>query len=124
MTVKMSSAQLQEVLGVVPGTLRSLANERDFWRKEAQSRMLHEDAEKVARAMHEKGINAETPLEDLIGSLEKAAAAGHLVKIAEAVDMVGPNMEQKIASLTGDGNDTASEMTTSEFTRFIMGGVG
>lgn len=121
---KMSSEQLQQVLEVVPGTLRSLASERDYWKKEAQGRMRHEEAEKVARAMHDKGINVDTPLNDLIENLEKAAAAGNLSRIAEAVEMVGPDMGQKIASLTGDQSTAASSVMATEFERFIVGGVG
>lgn len=121
---KLSSEQLQQVLEVIPGTLRSLAGERDYWRKEAQSRMHHEDAEKVARAMHDKGINADTPIDNLIENLEKAAYAGNLEKIAEAVDMVGPDMGQKIASLTGDASTVASTGSSTDFERYIVGGVG
>lgn len=121
---KLSSDQLQQVLDAVPGTLRKLAAERDYWRTEAQTRMVHEDAEKVAHAMHEKGINVDVPINDLIETLEKAAAQGKLEKIADAVDMVGPDMGQKIASLTGDESTAASEQTNSGFERYLMGGVG
>jgi hypothetical protein len=121
---KLSYDQLQQVLEVVPGTLRSLAAERDHWRKEAQARMQHEEAEKVARAMHDKGINVDTPIGTLIENLEKAAAAGKLEKIAEAVDMVGPDMGQKIASLAGDSSTAASGLSSTEFERYLVGGVG
>lgn len=121
---KLSSEQLEQVLEAVPGTLHSLASERDYWRKEAQSRMVREDAEKVAFAMHEKGINTDVPINSLIETLEKAAAQGKLASIADAVDMVGPDMGQKIASLTGDDSTVASGMTSNELERFIMGGVG
>ena len=121
---KLSSDQLQQVLDAVPGTLRSLAAERDYWRKEAQARMLREDAEKVAHAMHEKGINSDVPINSLIETLEKAAAQGKLEKIADAVDMVGPDMGLKIASLTNDESSVASGVVQNELERFIVGGVG
>lgn len=119
---KLSAEQVQQVLDQVPGTLRKLAAERDFWKKEAQARMNRDEAEKVASAMQEKGINADVPFKDLVDQLEKAASTGRLEKIAEAVDMVGPNMGEKIAQLTGD--DRAVSGDSSELTRFLMGGVG
>ncbi len=124
MTTKLSSEQLQHVLEVVPGTLRSLASERDYWRKEAQARMQRDEATKVAQAMHEKGINSDTPIADLVGQLEKAAEAGKLEMIAASVEMAGPDMGSKIASLTGDGSTRASDGSGNEFERFILGGVG
>ncbi len=121
---KLSSDQLQQVLESVPGTIRSLASERDYWRKEAQSRMTREAAEKVAHAMHEKGINVDVSIGSLVETLEKAAAQGKLEKIADAVDMVGPDMGQKIATLTGDDSTASSGMSSNELERFLMGGVG
>lgn len=119
---KLSSEQMQQVLSQVPGTIRKLAEERDFWKKEAQARMQRDEAEKVASAMHEKGIQADVPFAQLVDQLEKAAQSGRLEKIAEAVDLVGPNMGEKIAQLTGDENAIAGD--SSQFERFILGGVG
>lgn len=119
---KLSAEQVQSVLSQVPGTLRKLAAERDFWKKEAESRMQRDEAEKVAHAMHEKGISVDVPINELVEQLEKAAQSGRLEKIAEAVDLVGPNMGQKIASLTNDENHTSGG--SSEFERFLLGGVG
>lgn len=120
---KLSSDQLQQVLSAVPGTIRSLAAERDFWKKEAQVRIIRDDAEKVAHAMHDKGINADTPFEALVENLEKQASEGNLEEIARAVEMVGPNMG-KIAHLTGDESTTASNVSSNELERFIVGGIG
>lgn len=122
MSEKLSSAQVQEVLGSVPGVIRGLVEERNFWRKEAQVRMRQDEAEKVATAMHDKGISTDVSYDDLVNQLEKAAETGKLEKIAEAVDLVGPNMGQKIASLTDDTG--RSQGGSTEFERFIMGGVG
>lgn len=118
---KVSSAQVQAVIGAVPGVIRGLAEERDFWRKEAQSRMRRDDAEKVASAMHDKGIQMDVPFEQLVDSLEKAASYGKLEQIAEAVDLVGPNMGEKIASLSDGGHLQGG---VSAFERFILGDVG
>ena len=48
---KISSQQIQEVLAAVPETLRKLASERDYWRKEAQTRIHRDEAEKVAHEL-------------------------------------------------------------------------
>lgn len=119
---KLSAEQINHVFGQVPETLRKLASERDFWKNEAQTRIRHEECAKVAQAMHEKGISLEVPLADLTSNLEKAAEAGKLEKIAEAVDMVGPNMGQKIASLTTD--EGHAQGASSSLEQFILGGIG
>ena len=122
MKTKMSAEQVQAVFSQVPGTIRKLAEERDFWKKEAQARMQKDEAEKVAHAMHEKGISVDVPFRDLVEQLEKAAESGKLEKIAEAVDLVGPNMGQKIASLTND--EGHAQGGSSAFEQFLLGGVG
>lgn len=119
---KLSAEQVQSVFGQVPETLRKLASERDFWRNEAQTRMRRDECEKVAHAMHEKGISVEVPFADLVNQLEKAAESGRLEKIAEAVDLVGPNMGQKIASLTND--EGHAQGGSSSFEQFLLGGIG
>jgi hypothetical protein len=121
---KLSSNQLQQVLGSVPSTLRKLAAERDYWKKEAQTHMTRDAAEKVAHAMHDKGIDTDVPFATLVESLEKAAAQGKLEKIADAVEMIGPDMGQKIAHLTGDDSTASSGAVSNDFERFLMGGVG
>lgn len=119
---KLSAEQINQVFSQVPGTLRKLAAERDFWKQEAETRMQHDEATKVASMMHEKGINADVPIKDLIEQLEKAASNGRLPQIAEAVEMVGPDMGTKIASLTNDEN--RAQGGSSAFESFILGGVG
>jgi hypothetical protein len=120
---KISNEQIQEVLAAVPGALRKMAEERDFWKQEAQQHMRRDDAEKVAHAMHSKGINADTDFSELVVQLEKAAEQGKLSNIADAVDMVGPDMGQKIASLAGENGPSVTG-GSSDLVRFILGGVG
>jgi len=119
---KVSSREVYEVLSQVPGVIRSLVEERDFWRKEAESRMLRDEAEKVANAMREKGISTDVPYEVLVEQLEKAASQGKLERIAEAVDLVGPNMGQKIANISND--DSHDHVGATDLERFILGGGG
>jgi uncharacterized protein (DUF2267 family) len=119
---KLSSEQAQAILGQIPGVIRGLVAERDFWQKEAQARMQRDDVEKVASAMHAKGISQDVSYSDLVEQLEKSAAAGELDTVRRAVDLVGPNMGEKIASLSSD--DGGSQSGASSFEQFIMGGVG
>lgn len=115
---KISQDQLAEVLGAVPGTLRKLASERDFWKEEALSRMHREEATKVAAEMHEKGINVEMGFPELVADLEKAASQGKLATIAQAVSYVGPDMSAKIAALTDRGTGEGGGLNKLE--AFIM----
>lgn len=119
---KVSSQQVHQVLGHVPETIRKLASERDFWKKEAQVRIRRDEAEKVAHAMHEKGIELDTPFETLVEMMEKAAEQGKLAEIERAVDYVGPNMGQKFASLTSD--DRVSGPAADPLTQYLVGGIG
>jgi len=121
---KLSSAQVQDLLTKSASAITQLAGERDFWKKEAQARMRHEEAEKVASAMHEKGIQSDVPYESLVAQMEKAAEEGKLEKIAAAVDLVGPNMGEKIGHLVGGNNDTQAPEGASDFIRFLHGTIG
>ncbi len=119
---KLSSDQVDRVLRVVPETLRSLAGERDYWRKTAEAYMRRGSAEKVAHAMHAKGVNVDVDLGSLIEQLEKKAEEGQLDRIAEAVDLIAPqDMGRKIASV---GEDTTGTSSSTDFERYIMGSVG
>lgn len=120
---KVSAAQIAELLEHVPETLRKLASERDFWKKEAQARIRRDEAEKVAHAMHEKSIELETPFEVLVDRLEKAAEQGKLAEIERAVEFVGPDMGRKFAQLTND--DRAYDGPGADpLTQYLVGGVG
>ena len=77
-------------------------------------------AEKVAAQMHQKGINTDIDFPTLVTSLEKAASEGKLDTIEEAVEMVGPDMSIKTASINHD----APAANGSEFERFLTGSVG
>ena len=116
------SSKMQQVLGYVPDTLRKLAEERDFWKKEAQVRIRRDEAIKVAKAMHDKGIEQHVPFDTLVDRMEKAAERGELQDIERAVDLVGPDMGQKIAQLTSD--ERIDYPGSDPLTRFLVGGIG
>lgn len=118
---KISAEKIIQVLGPIPGTLRKLASERDFWKKEAQSRIRKEEAAKVATAMHDKGLETDIPFDTLVERLEKAAEQGQLGRVADAVNMLGPDMGKKIAQLSDNSQDMAS---SDELTACILGNIG
>lgn len=120
---KVSSEQIVELFGHVPDTLRKLASERDFWKKEAQVRIRRDEAEKVAHAMQDKGIEMDTPFDVLVERMEKAAEQGKLGEIERAVDYVGPDMGRKFAQLTNDDRVTAGP-GADPLTQYLVGGIG
>ena len=120
---KVSHEQLQTILTQVPGTLRKLASERDFWREKALAHEQHAEIAKVAHMMQEKSINPELSDEQIFDMLEKAAEQGKLAEISRAVDMVAPDMGQKIASLS-ESSPSGGATAENRFINSIMGGNG
>ncbi len=118
------SQQEIDVLKEVPATLNKLAAERDFYKDKAAAYERRDEAVKVAQAMHEKGINTDVEFSDLVGRLEKQAEAGKLDEISRAVEMVGPDMGQKIASLSEPGSPGSGGGSVSDLERYVLGGVG
>ncbi len=119
---KLSMNQVYELVSEAPGVIRKLASERDHYKGLYETGVRHDDAEKTAAVMHQKGINMDTPMADLVANLEKAAEQGKLEQIRAAVDMVGPDMGTKVAQLAND--ESRITAGSSEFERFIVGGVG
>lgn len=94
MISKTSAEKIAAVLTEVPGTLRKLAQERQYWRDRAlqaegeQTKLAHRDRiEKLATEMQRKGLDASRSVGDCINLLEKKAAEGKLEVIEEAVGM-------------------------------------
>jgi CheY-specific phosphatase CheX len=117
-----------QVLADAGAIIRQLTAERDAALTKVASSQLkeaaykrHVHAEKVAMQMHQKGINTDIALPDLVTDLEKAAQEGRLTTIEEAVDMVGPDMSFKTASIHDAPTAGAGE---DDLTRFLIGGIG
>lgn len=117
---KISHEQIQMLLTEAPTVLRKLAEERDFYKEKAACLERRDHAEKVAFAMHNKGIDTDVAFEDLVTRLEKVAEQGKLEEWERSVEMVGPNMGVKTASVSDETVSTSS----SDFERYIMGNVG
>jgi uncharacterized protein related to proFAR isomerase len=122
MAEKLSSQKVAEVLVDAAQALRKTAKERDEYKKLAEGLQRRDQAEKLAAQMHEKGLETDTDVADLADRLEKAAQAGKIDTIAAAVDLVGPDMGEKIAKLTTD--ETRVSAGSSNLERFIFGDVG
>lgn len=118
---KISNEQKLAVLGEVPGVIRSLVAENDMLRTKVASMERRDQAEKLAVNMHSKGLELDKTASELADNLEKAAQQGKFETIREAVDMIGPDMGAKLASVA---NNDVGTSTGSDLERYLVGGVG
>lgn len=118
---KISNEQISQVLHEAPGMIRALVSENDGLRTKLANMERRDAAEKLAEAMHAKGLELDKTAEELVENLEKAAQQGKFETIRAAVDMVGPDMGEKIGSV---GNNDAGAATGSDLERYLVGGVG
>lgn len=117
---KISNSKIAQVLSDTQKVLLSVTAERDKLASANASMYRRMEAEKLATAMHEKGLRLEFDRGELVSELEKAAEEGRLPVIQEAVDMVAPNM-----GLTGTlSSDEASGGGATALESFILGNVG
>lgn len=114
---KLSAEDQHAVLAEVPGVLRKLAAERDYFKGELLKRAGRDRIEKIAAAMVDKGLRSGTVAE-VADNLAKEAAAGELdVEVTErAVEMVGPNMGHKHAHISDEYSGAAG----SALERFLV----
>ncbi len=117
---ELDKEKVAKVLKDAGAALRSVTSERDKLAAENALLRRRDEAQKTASVMHAKGIHREVDFDTLVGNLEKAAEAGRLHVIQEAMEMVGPNMGS-LGSLTSD--DVASGGSNA-FESFILGDVG
>ena len=124
--VRMDQEKVAQVLRDAGTAMRAVATERD----EAVDKLAEANAklaayerrtmaEKVAAQMHHKGINTDVEFSDLVSDLEKAASEGKLGTIENAVEMVGPDMSLKTASI-----HDSPRASGNAFEAFLLGGVG
>lgn len=112
--------KMAQVLDDAQQALISVTDERDKLAGQLAAYKTREEATKVAMMLHEKGIDRDTELPELVANLEKQAAAGRLPEIARAVDMMGPNMSFGRTH----NNDGAGEQSMDVLTSYLMGSVG
>ena len=123
MTIKLSHAQVAEVMRDAASTLRTQQAYIGELETKLAERNQRDRVEKLAGEMHRKGLELDVPVNALADRLEKAAEAGKLEVAELAVDLVGPDMGQKLASLTNDDGPGASS-AASDLERFIVGSAG
>lgn len=126
MAAKVSSAQLFELLKEGADTLRATASERDFFKEKCAKMELHDRCEKLARAMHGKGINVDQPIDELTDWYVKQASTGetNLEVVEKAVELQGPDMAQKIGHLTSDGPTGGGSSQLEQYLNSQIGQVG
>lgn len=117
----LDKVKVAKVLADASQALRSVSAERDKLAGENSTLKRHFEAQKLASAMHEKGIHLDVDSETLVGDLEKAAEAGRFPALQEAVDMVAPNMGLA-GTLTSD--DVTAGGGSSSLEGYILGDVG
>lgn len=119
---KISNAQMAEVLSDAATTLRAQQAYIGELEEKLASKETRERVEKLASAMHQKGLELDVTVSDLADCLEKAAEQQKLDVIEEAVNLTGPDMGSKLASLTHDVTGGSSGSTDLE--RYIVGHAG
>lgn len=117
---ELNKEKVARVLADASVALKSVATERDKLAEENALLKRHFEAQKTAAAMHYKGLNLDVDYPTLVIELEKAAEAGRLPVIQEAVEMVGPNMGH-LGILTSDETHAGG---SNAFESFILGDVG
>ena len=120
---KISNAQIAEVLTDASATLRSQQGIINELEEKLASRERRDRVEKLAQAMHGKGLELDTEAAALADRLEKVAS---LDAYEKAVELVGPDMGAKLGQVNNLNNDEPgrSVSSSSDFERFIVGGVG
>ena len=118
---KESAAQFSTVLADVPVALRSLAAQRDHYMAKCAAMERRQEAEKLAKVAHDKGVYLDSEHEELADHFEKEAAAGKLPEIRRALNMVAPNMGMKLAHVS---DETTIGVGTSDLERYIHGDIG
>lgn len=114
---KLSSGEKQEVLVEAAEVLRKVAAERDVYRDELLKVAGRKRLEKLAVAMIEKGLESGS-VDEIADRLEKSAEEDDfdLLATEKAVQMAGPNMLSKAASVS----DQSSSEGNSALERYVM----
>lgn len=117
---KLSMDQIAALVEEAPAMIEGLVQERDVLRDKVAAFERRDAAEKVASAMHNKGIRLDTEFGALAEELEKEAELGNLPVIRQAVELTQTDFRAKHASLSDDEYRGGS----SDFERYILGGIG
>lgn len=126
MTTKVSSTQLFDLLKEGADTLRATVSDRDFYKEKCAKMELHDRCEKLARAMHSKGVNIDQPVEELTDWYVKQSSSGgiNLEVVEQAVELQGPDMAQKIGHISSDGPTGGGQSQLEQYLNSHIGSVG
>lgn len=118
-------AQVTHVLRQCADTLRKQASRIDYLEAQVDARDRRDGAQKLASQMHEKGIDIDVPFTRLASHLEKMAAEQEqeYTNLRGAVELVGPDMGSKMASVRNNDEERSS-VGSSDFERFVEGQLG
>jgi len=118
-------AQVTHVLRQAAGALRKQASQIEYLEAQLEARDRRDGAQKLASQMHEKGIDVDVPFARLASHLEKMAAEQAKVydNLRGAVELVGPDMGSKMASVRNNDEERSS-VGSSDFERYIEGQLG
>jgi hypothetical protein len=122
---KISAAQAAQVYSEVPGVLRALATERDelltknaSLQSELEEFKKRDRIEKIARSMHEKGIDPDSSVEEKSERIKEAADKGKSLDVLEeAIEMTAPNGELAKLAEEQPGNGA------SQLEAYLVGGL-
>lgn len=117
---KISNAQVAEVLADAATTLRQQQSYISELESKIASAEQRDRVEKLASEMHRKGFELDVSVTDLADRLEKAAEANKLDVLEAAVDLAGPDMGSKLASLTNDDDGSGASSATSMLERYLI----
>lgn len=114
---KLSAEQRQAVLSEVPGVLRKVAHERDFYKAKYLAIEERTRVEKVASSMIDKGIRT-GDVHALADEIEKQAADGSLdLAVTEAaVGLYGKDMGKQAHV----SDETSGSSGGSDLTRYLL----
>jgi len=98
---KISGAESKLVLKTASATIRSLASENDALRQKVAAFEERTRVEKIAKAMEEKGLNADLDYTEKVAALLDKERTPNLDTVEEAVKMASP--QGRILGELGDG---------------------
>ena len=119
MLEKIGQDKVAEALTEAGNVLRAVTAERDEAISKLAAIELRNEAVKVASSMVSKGLTSE-PIEYVTENLMKMAEQGKFAEVKKAVEMVGPDMGQKIANLNHD--DRQAQGGSSSLESYLLGG--
>jgi hypothetical protein len=105
-----------KVLKEASAVILQVTAERDEALAKVAAFERRDRAVKVASEMHRKGID-DTPFNELVERLTTFDEQGKLASVEQAVELVGPDMGRKLASLS---DDRGTSVGSNDLERYLM----